>query len=219
MLSDLAPTPERPWRYLTVTVLLATAASAGTLWLLRVAPGAALLGQPGHHGQTSGTTAECLDCHVPFVGTPASRCLSPGCHGNLATGTPPRTGPAMPERFHGALRDVACGQCHEEHRPRGAARLFDHRIIPDETRSACRRCHHAAERDSHARTDSVTCGTCHGWATWAGAEMDHRRVPSEPCELCHSPPKSNEHKKVAGTCDDCHGTHAWTVVGPQDAAK
>ena len=211
--------PDRPWRFLLLTVACALAAAALTGWALRAHPGFALVGQPGQHDQRGASAAACLDCHVPFVGTPASRCLSPGCHGNLATGTPPRTGPAMPVRFHVALRDEACGRCHEEHRTT-RPRVFDHRLIPSEKRSACRRCHYGEGQKSHARNDAVSCGSCHGWTTWGGAYMDHRRVQKEACELCHAGPKTDRHQAVAGTCDACHQTSDWTPrATDQDTAK
>ena len=212
--------PDRPWWFLVWTTFFVVTATAGTVWAIRSAPDAMLVGQPGRH-DIAGAAAACLDCHVPFVGSPASRCLSPGCHGDLATGTPPRDGPAMPVRFHVALRDLPCGRCHEEHRTLPTARLFDHRLIPDVERQACRRCHHAESQANHARMDAVACGTCHGESTWKGSEMNHARVSDQPCELCHARPTTRRHAAVAGTCDDCHTTTDWTQrrTANQDAAK
>ncbi|MEO1335794.1 MAG: hypothetical protein AAFV29_09115, partial [Myxococcota bacterium] len=191
---------ERPWRVVVWATVCASLATAGVLYMLRTAPVFTLIGRSGQHERPVQRLAECLDCHVPFVGTPASRCLSPGCHGALATGTPPTDGPAMPVRFHVALRDLTCGRCHEEHRPSPERRQFDHRIIPTAARTDCRRCHHAAQ-PAHASGDTVACGRCHTYSAWAGIQIEHQRVADEACDVCHKAPENRRHAAVAGTCD------------------
>ena len=210
------PSTDRPWGYVLVTVLLSSSVTAAIAWAIFLAPERMLVGGTGQH-EASGAAAECLDCHVPFVGTPASRCLSPGCHGDLATGTPPRNGPAMPVRFHVALRDEPCSRCHDEHRRSAQNRLFDHRLIPTDHRKDCRRCHRAEDTPNHADRDAVACGTCHGYTRWGGAKIDHARVDREACELCHRQPNTGQHAAFAGACDTCHQPTSWSAL--QDAAK
>jgi hypothetical protein len=176
-------------------------------------PEALLVGRAGHHdGPPAGERhAACLDCHVPFVGTPASRCLGPSCHGELATGSPPKTGAAMPVRFHVALRDEPCELCHAEHdRQVGApARAFAHSLIPEARRGECRRCHSGTPVPAHSRTDAVSCATCHTLEAWRGAPIDHTKVNEIHCDGCHSAPATPAHGALAGNCDGCHGTSSW----------
>lgn len=206
---------ERPLLFTVATGFLAVALSAVMLWWASATPESVVIGLPGRHDQLveGARLADCLDCHVPFVGTPRSRCLGPGCHGALATGTPPQDGRAMPIRFHAALREERCGLCHLEHGKQVARERFDHEIIPDATRARCSRCH-IAQRASHARTDAVSCDLCHGYDKWRGAEIVHGRVQNHPCDLCHATPASETHTSVAGACDRCHGTANWDSVSP-----
>lgn len=149
--------------------------------------------------------ADCLDCHVPFRGTPPTRCLAPGCHGSLATGTPPRDGPAMPVRFHAALRGHDCGSCHAEHeRPPPRDGRFSHRAIPEAIRVRCQACHSGEGIDHHARTDAVACDLCHGTENWTRADMVHTRVDDRACDLCHRAPDDPRHVSVEGNCENCH---------------
>lgn len=197
--------------------------SAGITWAVVVwaeaSPESVLLGLQGRHDAVGAgeRLATCLDCHVPFVGTPSSRCLGPGCHGDLATGTPPRDGPAMPIRFHVALRDQPCGLCHQEHVPRGTSRVampFTHDLIPGTTRARCARCHSGAGRDSHPPTDAVACELCHSTERWQGVEVEHSLVAQQPCDVCHGAPASPAHASIAGNCSECHETQRWTPHPP-----
>ena len=189
----------------TLSLLLAGAATAGLLESARRAPAAVVVGADGRRDQREG--AACLDCHVPFEGTPSSRCLAPGCHGELATGTPPRTGPAMPLRFHVALRKQPCGQCHVEHAPQPLR--FDHRLVPADDLRRCPACHLAEGVPGHARTDAVACDLCHGFEAWRGAPMLHERVAHQPCDLCHRRPETDAHASVAGACSDGSDPGSW----------
>ena len=210
------PRRERPVLFTFATALLALGLTAGMLWWAYSTPEAVLIGRPGRHDavRDGARLADCLDCHVPFVGTPGSRCLGPGCHGELATGTPPRVGPAMPVRFHVVLRDYECRRCHTEHQaPRAAPEVFAHEVIPAASRTRCADCH-LPGRDAHARTDAVPCDLCHGLEQWRGAKMSHERVQEQPCDLCHAAPATKAHATVAGACDDCHGTGDWATVSP-----
>lgn len=181
-------------------------------------PTAALVGRRGVHDAQPGTAATCLDCHVPFRGTPYTRCLAPGCHGSLATGTPPRDGRAMPVRFHAALRGYGCGRCHSEHAGPAVPRVFAHSQIPDEARSRCHACHPGQGIPDHSRTDAVSCDVCHGTRAWRGAPMSHARVTEHACDLCHRPPDDPRHASVAGTCQDCHDTTRFDAAA-QPAEK
>lgn len=178
-------------------------------WALRD-PVRVLVGSQGRHDAPPHRPqpAACLDCHVPFLGTPTSRCLAPGCHASLVTGTPPKTGPAMPVRFHSVLRDLSCQSCHGEHQ-RGISLVpFRHQIIPTPQEQACFRCHSGARRPKHARTDAIACGTCHSTDNWAGTKMSHEKVTNAPCALCHRPPDIAGHPANDG-CIECHETNRW----------
>lgn len=204
---------ERPLLFTLAAGLFALGLSAGMLWWAYSTPESVLIGRPGRHDAVSDRSrlADCLDCHVPFVGTPGSRCLGPGCHGALATGTPPRDGPAMPVRFHVVLREYDCRRCHIEHAPAKPPAPFAHAIIPADSRGRCSDCH-LAGRAAHARTDAVSCDLCHGLERWRGASMVHERVRNQPCDLCHAAPTTPAHASVAGACDNCHGSGDWASV-------
>lgn len=207
---------DRPLLFATVSVFLGALAAAGLLAWASGDPVTVIVGQSGRHDQAHGAT--CLDCHVPFEGSPSSRCLAPGCHGDLATGTPPRDGPAMPLRFHVALRGQACSQCHTEH-ARDVLRAFEHRRIPQAVRAGCRACHLGERVKAHARTDAVSCEVCHTLDNWSEAQMSHKKVSAQPCDLCHRRPETEEHASVAGTCTDCHVSSSWAPKPTQDAEK
>jgi hypothetical protein len=206
--------PERPYLLAAASILLAISVSAGVVLASTRRPERLLIGLAGHH-DARGTErrAACLDCHVPFVGTPASRCLSHGCHGELATGSPKSDGPAMPVRFHAALREEPCGPCHDEHIKGDLEHLprreFTHELIPPALRPECRRCHSGSTNRSHSRTDSVECGRCHGVTAWKGSPIDHSKVTDEHCDVCHVAPEGPSHATLAGTCSTCHETTAW----------
>lgn len=209
---------DRPVLLAALAVGLAGLSTAGLMVWAAHDPAAVVVGQPGRHDRGGGAT--CLDCHVPFEGTPSSRCLAPGCHGDLATGTPPRDGPAMPMRFHVALRSQPCGQCHSEH-VEDIIVAFDHGRIPSEVQPRCRVCHLGEGVRAHARTDAVSCDVCHNLTSWKGSPMEHGRVSQQACDLCHRRPETESHASVAGTCTDCHTATDWTPIEPeaQDAAK
>lgn len=204
--------PFSSWRpHGVLTALAAALAGGAAVWAyVREAPHAALVDRPSHH-QPAGAAAlaRCLDCHVPFLGSPSTRCLGPGCHGDLATGTPPRDGPAMPVRYHVVVRKQACSTCHEEHRIGG--RIDVHGAVADpELRAACQKCHSARRVPAHARTDEEPCGVCHADASWRADRARHEKLHTQACEVCHRAPEG--HPRVAGTCLGCHQTRSWTQV-------
>lgn len=207
---------ERPLLVAAISVAAAIVAGGLGLALALVSPESVVIGMHGRHDPRAGSArlADCLDCHVPFVGTPGSRCLSPGCHGELATGTPPRQGPAMPIRFHAALRAYHCGGCHVEHArdPEASRTAFAHALIPADGLGQCGRCHSGAGVLGHATTDGVPCDLCHELGQWRGTQMAHGRVEDRPCDLCHQSPEDPAHATVAGTCTDCHGSKSWSPV-------
>jgi hypothetical protein len=205
---------DRPVAFALFSSAIALVISLFVFMWAQASPESVLIGLEGRHDGAGGSErlAACLDCHVPFVGTPGSRCLGPGCHGALATGTPPRDGPAMPIRFHTVLRDQPCGTCHQEHVRRGTStstRAFTHQIIPTSTRERCSRCHTGAGKRSHSATDAVSCDLCHGTQRWTGIGIQHERVRQHPCDLCHAAPPGPAHDSVAGTCNECHETTTW----------
>lgn len=215
---------DKPFRFALLTVLLALLATGGVLAWAAASPERVLIGLKGRHDGQGGSRrlADCLDCHVPFVGTPSSRCLGPGCHGELATGTPPRDGAAMPIRFHVALRDQPCGACHEEHQTPAtsilARREFTHAIIPKAARERCIRCHSGAGQKSHPATDAVSCDLCHATKAWTAVRIQHARVQQHPCDLCHVAPATEVHASIAGACTECHGTETWAAERPTPLA-
>jgi hypothetical protein len=208
------PGSSRPLLTFTLALIFAAAVSGIALRAARDRPEEVVVGARGAHDESpaGGRLAACLDCHVPFVGTPSSRCLGPGCHGELATGTPPRDGPAMPIRFHAALRDEPCGRCHQEHGASTGAEpnRFDHAVIPDASRRLCSRCHSGATVAAHVRTDALSCDLCHGLDRWTGTRMEHARVERESCDACHLAPKQAPHEGAGGACAECHDTARWT---------
>jgi hypothetical protein len=211
---------DKPIAFALFTIVVAVVAASGVLFWAEASPEQVLIGLEGRHDGQRGSPrlAACLDCHVPFVGTPSSRCLGPGCHGELATGTPPKEGPAMPIRFHVALRDQACGSCHEEHPNRGkpiaTPRELTHSIIPKTARERCIRCHSGASQKSHSATDAVSCDLCHDSKDWRHVRIEHARVQQHACDLCHAAPATEVHASIAGACTECHRTDGWTAERP-----
>ncbi|MCC7381813.1 MAG: hypothetical protein IT384_08290 [Deltaproteobacteria bacterium] len=206
---------EHPYALAAGSLALAAGAVTALLVLAVQRPARTLVGVAGHHDPpaTNEPRAECLDCHVPFLGTPASRCLSPGCHGELATGAPPRGGPAMPVRFHVAVRGEPCGRCHREHTGTSSEGLaFSHAALLPRVRDDCVRCHSGAQVSSHSTTDAVPCASCHATTAWsvAAREIDlHQRVDGLHCDVCHRAPSDAVHAATAGLCSTCHGLSTW----------
>jgi len=209
--------PERPYAFAILCVLIAFVVSGALIAWGWNSPEMVLVGKQGKHDPAIGQTqrlAGCLDCHVPFIGTPGSRCLSPSCHGALATGTPPRDGPAMPVRFHAALANIECNHCHVEHGEarRAKSSAFNHSIIPESGRTQCSRCHSGARQSSHSQTDAIECSLCHDIDQWPTENIDHRRVWTHACDVCHVAPTTQAHASVAGTCSTCHETTSWRAT-------
>jgi hypothetical protein len=207
---------EKPVAFAIATTLLAAVITASMLVWAQASPENVVIGLAGRHdGMNDERLAGCLDCHVPFVGTPGSRCLGPDCHGDLATGTPPKAGRAMPVRFHAVLREEPCTGCHVEHGTKQtvtATRTFTHELIPSEPRKVCVRCHSAGGIDAHARTDAVACDVCHGTRAWKGVRAEHERVATIACDGCHAAPSDKTHASFAGNCTECHDTRSWTPI-------
>lgn len=206
---------ERPYVLALISLGGGTLATIAVLAFALAKPESVVIGLDGRHDRIEGgeRLASCLDCHVPFVGTPASRCSSPGCHGELATGSPPREGKAMPIRYHVAIRDERCGLCHVEHADREELEKpvgFSHQKIPEKVRDECRRCHSAINVRAHSGTDQIDCRRCHETTSWTGTVMNHALVEGEHCDVCHVAPEGEAHANLAGTCSTCHEREAWT---------
>lgn len=205
---------DKPFAFAIASVVFALVVACVVLLWAQESPERVLIGLSGRHDGKDGgeRLAACLDCHVPFVGTPGSRCLGPGCHGELATGAPPKGGPAMPIRFHVVLREAPCGTCHDEHVEGDAEtsrRSFTHAIIPRPEHDRCVSCHSGAGVRSHPKTDAVNCRSCHETQSWRDTRIDHAVVLHQPCDLCHVAPPTDPHASIAGTCAECHVAGGW----------
>ena len=205
---------ERPYAFAVLAIFVAALVCGGLVSWAVSSPEVVVIGASGQHdGPPDGDRlAGCLDCHVPFLGSPGSRCLTPSCHGNLATGIPPRTGSAMPVRFHVALNSLECSNCHNEHgerSPKAAKGQFSHSIIPSGHKEQCSHCHSGSSFSGHSSTDSVACSKCHTLESWKVAAVDHQAIWEHACDVCHVIPKETEHITVAGTCSSCHTTVNW----------
>jgi hypothetical protein len=77
-------TREHPYVFAAASLIAGAAATAGLLWAASHQPERVVIGLGGRHDGQSERLAGCLDCHVPFFGTPGSRCLSPGCHVDIS---------------------------------------------------------------------------------------------------------------------------------------
>ena len=211
--ADTQNRTERPYAFAVFSIVVAFGLSFGLVVWAASSPETVLVGEPGIHDARgdSARLAGCLDCHVPFLGTPGSRCLSPSCHGALATGTPKKTGPAMPIRFHSALATLECSQCHDEHGSKPPVRQaeFEHKIIPEPQLKQCSRCHSGTQQKSHSSMDAIQCSECHQIDRWNTESIDHRKVWKHACDVCHVAPDTETHATLAGTCSTCHHTQDW----------
>lgn len=200
--------PEHPLRGLVVALGTLGLAMATGLFYLGARPGPALLTEPGPHGAGQ---AACLDCHVPFSGTPSTRCLGPGCHSALATGTPPRDGPALPVRYHVAVRKLSCQRCHEAHRTEARVVTPHGTLDRPLLEQLCVRCHSGRHLESHAKTDEIGCWTCHALDSWALPTPKHGTVAQVPCEVCHTAPRTDH--PAPDSCERCHALDGlWTQL-------
>jgi hypothetical protein len=97
---------------------------------------------------------------------------------------------------------MACSQCHEPPRWRGAH--FEHRALPQATLDHCESCHQAPKDTLH-RGIAVQCQRCHSPAAWKPANYDHARLfpltgaHNVSCDSCHT--KANFDRY---TCYGCH---------------
>lgn len=188
-------------------------------------------------------TVDCEGCHGPsgaasmqFLNTPTD-CFA--CHADLyRTAVPAHTPPEFP---------TDCMLCHDTFRWAGgpAGGPFDHALTAFPLTGAhrtvsCEACHtngqyagtatdcfacHSAQYEAATAPPHtpqffpIDCATCHGTATWQGADFAahdalyfpvysgaHQGVWQQDCATCHTQPSSYQ----AFLCLDCH-THRQSV--------
>lgn len=155
---------------------------------------------------------DCTDCHSPFRGTPAAKCIA--CHdleaiGLLTTAGAPIATADEEASFHQALIEPACVRCHSDHRGAerpGASVVFSHELVRNDLLSTCPSCHGASTpKDDLHRQVGDDCGSCHGFEAWTPATFEHERYfrfdrhhPASECQSCH-PNTLDQY-----TCYGCH---------------
>lgn len=172
---------------------------AADMW---IAPGHAT---PGHRT----IAGDCFACHLPFRGTPATRCTS--CHAFDRAASVKANGKIQPgnalHALHREFSRIDCANCHVGHLTHGAKNAtpcFDHTMMRTETRRACSTCHRPPQDSLHPSLGSQ-CAECHATGTWTPATFDHRKFFSiEPphdaaCSTCH---RSTDFKRYS--CMNCH---------------
>ncbi len=204
-------------RNLFVMIFLLAAYGALVVWIpeVTVSPGDVI---EGHEKIAN----DCTECHSPFRGTPAAKCIA--CHEleaiGLATtaGVPVAAAEGEPP-FHQALIEPACVRCHSDHRGAerpGASISFTHELVRNDVLSTCASCHGASTpKDDLHRQAGDDCGSCHGFEAWIPATFEHETLPAErqkACVSCHgaSTPKDDLHRQAGDDCGSCHGFEAWT---------
>ena len=181
-----------------------------------------------------GTPTECVDCHgaerdrvtEPSHADFSNDCLS--CH-QLDAWQPAALDHEWP--LEGAHARAGCGDCHQGDPPRYEG-----------TPEACVDCHQSDRApvvDPPHDGFSDDCSSCHGTASWDGADFDHERVfplrgahqladcadchqgapavfagTARQCVGCHQADYDAStfagHDAFPSTCADCHSETAWT---------
>lgn len=154
----------------------------------------------------------CLQCHAPFRGVAATRCIA--CHAVATIGNAGRAATAAPRRmtasFHRELADNNCVACHSDHQLTNVPR-FDHAMLRPTARASCETCHRTPSNALH-NAMPTNCGDCHSEQRWRPARFDHSNVATTvPCASCHQPPADTLHATLGAdsTCNTCHSTQAW----------
>jgi hypothetical protein len=203
-------------RNLILMIVLLTAYGTLVLWIpeVTVSPGDVI---EGHEKIAN----DCTDCHSPFRGTPATKCII--CHELEAIGLLTTTGAAIVATeegppFHQALLEPDCVRCHSDHlgagRP-GANAVFTHDLLRNDIVSSCGDCHgNNTPKDDLHQAAPTACGSCHGFDAWIPATFDHETLQTDQrstCVTCHSDvrPSDGLHRQAGDDCGSCHRTQAW----------
>lgn len=156
---------------------------------------------------------DCLGCHAPLRGVPASRCL--GCHPIEKIGAARAARPEI-ARVHALLAADDCLECHSEHggpHRSAATPRFTHARLPTTVRSNCTACHRARRPDDERhRQAGESCDACHRTEAWKPASVDHARLSAQQaCAACHARqrPRDALHAQAGEGCGACHTTSAW----------
>ncbi len=154
----------------------------------------------------------CFQCHAPFRGVAAPRCIA--CHPVATIGDAGRPTTAAPRRmtasFHRELADNNCVACHSDHQLTNVPR-FDHAMLRTAARARCETCHLTPSNALH-KAMPTNCGGCHSEQRWRPARFDHSNAATTaPCASCHQAPTDALHTTTtsAAACSTCHTTQAW----------
>lgn len=168
--------------------------------------------QTAHHELAS----DCLSCHRPGWGVPASKCQR--CHALAEIGVKTSLGVPLPPGqdppFHTDLQQQNCQQCHVEHQGSRVYRTgqsFSHTLLKPAIQENCARCHRKPADDTH-RLVKNDCIACHRPFKWQPASFDHQRLAAsvqKDCASCHQKPSDSLHRQVKDNCIDCHQPFRW----------
>lgn len=153
----------------------------------------------------------CADCHLPFRGAVAGKCIT--CHAPAKIGVTTSRGEPLPRAglhsgFHQALNTTDCLACHTGHAAPRLSHLtgprFSHDLLRAEVRPRCATCHAPPANALH-RGVQGQCAACHTTRGWTPATFDHQRYfpLSGPhnvrCATCHTTGNFTRY-----SCFGCH---------------
>lgn len=194
----------------TVAVLTAL---AGVTFAF-AAPRVALSPGPQTEGHAK-LEGRCFECHAIGQGTPRGKCIA--CHpldriGARLGGDEAKRDPRAQAilGMHRSFAEVACSECHSDHRGRSpslATRVFSHDVLSRSLRGRCSDCHGGARpADALHAQPSGECGDCHTTTAWRPATFAHERwfvldrEHAVECRTCHD--AAGDWKRY--TCYGCH---------------
>lgn len=161
---------------------------------------------------------KCLDCHQPFQGIPAERCIT--CHALADIGKDTTLGgdvAGVKEKtmFHKALTNQECTSCHTDHKgikPDVSISSFTHELLPEAERTKCNSCHNLPEDKIHKHLP-LTCNNCHNTVEWKiSGSFNHdliQGMDKSNCISCHEAPADDFHQQTSESCSACHTTAEW----------
>lgn len=202
----------------TAALLTAAGAAALVAWSPRLAIGAGPLTQ-GH----ARIENDCRDCHAPFRGPSAARCVA--CHapdsipGATRLDALGRDRVATLRALHRDTLAADCFACHTDHEgpdPANATTPFAHETLARDVRARCAACHDAVQPADAIHRRPAPCSACHDTRAWKPATFRH--VAGDPslaarCAECHAadvPVRDGLHDPSMRGCADCHGVERWT---------